>query len=185
MCWFITIGVSSAAIPVLQNHQRRRGELAIRECVNPHVVALLSPSDACFEVTHGGCSCDLYAESLHVAPHVHERARRQYEQKGWSQTKIARALEASRAAESTRAARDATSGPKRAFRELIADLARTSGTVRLLAHMYSGLVDEEVVGPGGRCRITWKQFVENGFPPDVVVEIDARLADNADGKPSE
>ena len=65
---------------------------------------------------------------------------------GWSQAKIARALGAAVQTQS-----DHTSGIRKDVAELIANLAETTGEVRLFVHHYHGsFAEERVVSKGTR-----------------------------------
>jgi hypothetical protein len=171
MCWFVTIGVTSAGAAALEELVRARGGLGVSKSSNPHLARIFDADDILFEVTHGGCSCDLYTFPRESDPVEHERARARYRRKGWSEAKIARALEASDTAKSAGVARNREIGPERAFRDAISNQVRGFGGVRIFAHMYNASQDEEQVTCIGRQRITLNAFLESGFPSDELVEI--------------
>jgi len=171
MCWFVTIGVTSAGAAALEELGRARGELGVSKSSNPHLARIFGVDDVRFEVTHGGCSCDLYTAPRERDTSEHERARARYRRKGWSEAKIARALEASETAKSAGVGRTREIGPDHAFRGAISRQVREFGSVRIFAHMYNASQGEEQVACLGRRRITLDAFLESGFPPDELVEV--------------
>lgn len=171
MCWFVTMGVTSAGAVALEELAHARDGLAVRKSSNPHIARLFSTTDVRFEVTYGGCSCDLYASPRAPDPSERERAHERYRRKGWSEAKIARALEASATAKSARIGRNCEIEPERVFRDAIGRQVREFGGVRVFAHLYNGSQDDEVVTCTARRRIRLKTFLESCFPPDELVEI--------------
>ena len=186
MCWFVTMGVTSAGAVALEELARARDGLAVRKSSNPHIARLFSANDVWFEVTHGGCSCDLYASPREPDTGEPGRAHERYRRKGWSEAKIARALEASATSKSARIGRNREIGPEGVFREAVGRQVREFGGVRLFAHLYNGSQDDEVVTCTARRRISLKTFLESGFPPDELVEIvDRSESGEAGVKPPE
>src|SRR5262245_32048356 len=140
MCWFVTMGVTSAGAAALEELGRARGELDVSKSSNPHLARIFDADDVRFEITHGGCSCDLYTAPPERDPDEHERAR--YRRKGWSEAKIARALEARETAKSAGVGLNHQIGPEFAFRDAISNQVREFGGVRIFAHMYNASQDE-------------------------------------------
>jgi hypothetical protein len=171
MCWFVTMGVTSAGAAALEELGRARGGLGISKSSNPHLARIFGANDVRFEVTHGGCSCDLYTAPRERDPGERERARARYRRKGWSETKIARALEASETAKSAGVGRNREIWPEHAFRDAISRQVREFGIVRIFAHIYNASQSVEQVACLGRRRITLNAFLESGFPPNELVEI--------------
>jgi hypothetical protein len=163
------MGVTSAGAAALEELGRAPGGLGVRKSSNPHLSRIFDADDIRFEVTHGGCSCDLYTAPRD--PGEHERALTRYRRKGWSEAKITRALEASETAKTAHVGRNREIGPERAFRDAISNQVREFGGVRIFAHMYNASQDEEQVMCMGRRRITLNAFLESGFPSDELIEI--------------
>src|SRR3954447_12403694 len=92
MCFFVTLAVPS-------QHARRIGEVfargfQTRPAANASVAAVLPAGYAARLITSGMCSCDLYARPRGAAaPDPAAHLRRKYEERGWSEAKIKRALE--------------------------------------------------------------------------------------------
>jgi hypothetical protein len=84
MCYFVYIGVPARALPALVD---AFAGLQCQKVNDPRLRALFPPGDVVTEVTAGGCSCSLYAERP-----SRSNKRAQYEAKGWSESKILRAL---------------------------------------------------------------------------------------------
>jgi hypothetical protein len=171
MCWFVTLGASPAGAAALDDLGRARGGLNVRKSSNPDVARIFGDADVTVDVTYGGCSCAFYTAVPETRPDHVERARSRYRRKGWSEAKIARALEASETAKSAAIGRNRDIGPEAAFRDAVGRQVREFGSVRVFAHLYNGAQDEEKVVSAGRQRITLNAFLESGFPPDQLVEI--------------
>src|SRR5687768_11814114 len=92
MCYLVTIGTrgSQADIEGLLGPNSR---LVVQPSRNPSLRLLFPQRDQLFQVTSGGCSCDLVMcshEPLRNEQRARLRAR--YQRKGWSPAKIGRAL---------------------------------------------------------------------------------------------
>lgn len=171
MCWFLTAAVRAEHASSLEAMGRRRGGLGVRPSVNPHVARIFPPDYALFELTHGGCSCDLFGGARELDPPDLDRRRRQYRQRGWSESKIARALAAAEESHSRSSVTDRTSGVAAMLRREIAERVDADGNILLFAHCYSGSVDEEHVVANGRTRMTTRAFLADDIPGDVLIEV--------------
>jgi hypothetical protein len=171
VCWFITVGIQEDAAAALEALGRRRGGLSVCPSRNPHVTALFPPNDATFEVTNGGCSCDLWLAPLKQAAGEREKRREQYRKKGWSEAKIERALNAAAAAHLASANAEPLAGPRATFRRAIADQVATTGSVHVFAHFYKGNQDHEHVVCTERRRIPADEFLDGDLPGDVLLEV--------------
>lgn len=168
MCYFVTLGVPALGADAVL--RALGASFDVRPSRNPSVRAAFPKNDKLFEITHGGCSCDL-VEATSPPPHDNQRQREKYRRMGWSDAKIARALDGRRSAHQRRRQADAPM-----LAPAIAGLAEASGGARLLVHMYSGDIDREVVMPLGKQSVLVHDLVAKGgaLPEDVVVDI--RLA---------
>jgi hypothetical protein len=159
VCWFVTVGVPQAARQKMESIAQAHRPLQFTSLAPSPTVAVFPVGTSCIEVTHGGCSCDLYS-----AP------RQRLERKGWSASKIKRALE-------TKATGGARTGRPResavAFKAFVAELIATLGSVDLFAHFYSGNQHEQAVGSPKAAAINLRSFVEAGFPADTVTTVRA------------
>jgi hypothetical protein len=168
VCWFITVGVDNNSTAELEAIGRERAGFGVRPSMNRHLAALFPSSDALFEVTHGQCSCDLVGRE---EVEDEEKLRRQYEKKGWSAPKIARALADRHRAREHSALHGRKSEAKRRVHELLVDQATKLGSIRVLAHLYKGDQDQEVVTLSGSERVVTGSFVLSDLAEDVLVEI--------------
>ena len=163
MCYFVFVGVDSAF--------RKRAEdlgqagVEVRDSEAPVVNALFSTRDAVVSVTRGGCSCGIQGSG--VQKFDQERERRKYEKKGWSNTKIERALAGRRRGDHPEFVR---------FRDALAELVREIGSVRIFAHWFSGDVLTEPVPRRPAKRISLDQYLaaHGAYDDDAVVEILAK-----------
>ena len=110
----------------------------------------------------------LYGHSRQTSFNADEE-RRRYRRKGWSPSKIERAIEAKRAAHE-RPPRQRELAES--FVEAIRHLASSGARVTLLAHMFSGTLDEAFETSGTE-RIPLGSFLEKGgeFPEDTLVTL--------------
>jgi hypothetical protein len=168
VCWFITVGVESKSTAALEAIGRERAGFGVRPSMNRHLATLFPSSDARFEVTHGQCSCDLVGRE---EAEDEEKLRRQYQKKGWSAPKIARALAERHRAREHSALYGRKSEAKRSFHELLVDQAIKLGSIRVLAHFYKGDQDQEAVISSGSERVVAGSFVLSDLVADVLVEI--------------
>jgi hypothetical protein len=178
MCYFVTIGVAGKDGLLVEGLGSGREGFGIGRFSNPSVVRLFPPTDVLFTITHGGCSCDIYAAPLARNTDEDEAAdRERYRRKGWSEAKISRALEAKR----SRAGRAQAHECRERFQAAISDLVRKIGHVRLLAHMYSGRIDDEEVVSHARMTIPLSEFEHQGgaFASDSIVEVVHRAGQQA------
>jgi hypothetical protein len=171
MCHLVTIGVDKSYGSSLPEFGDVREGLTVAPSRNPSVARIFPPGDLRFEITAGGCSCGLFniSASAQELSDREDAERRRYQKKGWSAAKIERALQASRVAHD----RDQRGDNARRFQEAILALLERTRSVRIFAHMYSGLFDSEPVIAKGRTSITREDYQANrgALPEDVVVEI--------------
>lgn len=144
MCFFLTI-----AVPAKQAEH-------IAETFGPDFQTFPSANAAVSEalpegyvarvLTSGMCSCNLYSRpggAAAASPEDH--IRRKYERRGWSESKIARALALAGAAKSKSHRRFA--GVRADVVERLQRLCRSGGGVALLVHWYNGDVHTERFSP--------------------------------------
>ena len=171
MCWFITVGIRKDAAAALENLEHERRGLGVRPSKNPHVAALFPATDARFEITLGHCSCELWLGPREQDAAEREKRRDQYLKNGWSEARIARALNAAAEARTASVRANRTSGPRADFRHAIAKQVEAVGSVRLLAHFYGGSQDQELVVCRERRQISIEEFLAGELPEDVVLEV--------------
>ncbi len=170
MCYFVTVGVPEARREAVEDLAKGREGFAVHVVRNRFLIEQFAPGNVLFYVTHGGCSCDLVAEPTGISDAEEEaRQRERYRRKGWSEAKIARALE-SRGEKKRHARPD---DPRPRFVDAIRQWVVSIGQVRLLAHSYSGSVDDEQLERFGQTTVTLAEFLrdEGTFPADTLVDI--------------
>jgi hypothetical protein len=174
MCWFITVGVPPQRAAELEQLGKVRAGLAVRPSTNPSLAAIFPAGDVRFELTHGGCSCDLTSRGHAPAdPESEEKLRRRYQAQGWSQAKIERAVAAAIGARTAASHRRQDSGPKVLFRDAVVDQVRRAGGIRLFAHFYRGSPEVEELVCTERRRLTEDDFLTGDLPADVLVDLTA------------
>ena len=167
MCWFVALGVPQDAAAQLDLLADDTLEFGLSRAANPRLRALFPSTDVLFWVTHGGCSCDLWIDERARHSETLDRTRREYEKKGWSKAKIARALASTQQVQSARVL-DSTEAH---FRQWNVEFVERFGAVRLFAHLYRGSQDEEQVDVIERRRLDTAEFLTASLPADVTVEI--------------
>jgi hypothetical protein len=163
MCYFVFIGVPARYHGLLVEHFT-----AVRFDVHPTsnltVHRIFPEADAIFTVCHGGCSCDIYARRDPALAHAAMRAK--YENKGWSKSKIEKALRSRRPLDKPQA---------EAFRDSFASLVKAAGSARLFAHSFAGDVETEEVLTDKRTGLTLATYLEHGGAYHVDVLHDIRF----------
>ena len=153
MCFFLTIAVPEAHAERMQEtFGGVGGGFELRAMTNVSVLSALPSRFAARFLTLGGCSCDLYARpraSHETDADAEAHLRRKYAKRGWSEAKIARAIEQTSA---TAGARTATSGLREDVIELLLALCDAAGSVAVFVHWYSGDVNDERIGPATAVR---------------------------------
>jgi hypothetical protein len=169
MCQLVTIGVPKLLGSAFTEFGGPRDGLAVTPARNPHLASIFPTSDARFNVTIGGCSCDLVGRDHSLQAGYVSTRRQRYEKLGWSRAKIDRALQASTAAHG----RDQASPRARQFREGVLALLDRTPSIRLFVHMYSGDFDTEVVNSRGATRLARGEYeaAHGAIAEDTLVEV--------------
>jgi hypothetical protein len=170
VCWFLTIAVPDAHLRELESSFAACRVLQFTRLSSSPTAAAFSAGFLCVAVTHGGCSCDLYSAppDPEKAENDLKRQRHRLVMKGWSSSKIERALN-DKAESAGRPGR--TNEAAEAFNSLVAELVVKLGEIHLFAHTYTGRMHEESVGVPKPSSVTLQQFLESGFPPDTIVSV--------------
>jgi hypothetical protein len=168
MCHIMSVGVPARDREAIEALGRGRDGLAVDPATNRSLLRLFPSGDAVFFLTQGGCSCSLYGEPTETTTAEDEAAdRARYRRKGWSDAKIARAIEAkARPHKKPRENRQKVC-------DAISQIVQRLGRVRLFAHWYDGRVDTEEFEPVERRTIPLAEFrrQDGAFPVDKIVEI--------------
>jgi hypothetical protein len=168
MCWLITIGVPAQGVVHVRDYHSTRGGIAVTEHSNPPVGILFPPGDHLFDLTRGGCSCGIGLPEPRAPSRNRDRLLRRYRREGWSEAKIARALDASTRATDPSKHHASSTEPLRAVRDLVKLLVRQVGDVRFFAY------DEAVATPFKNENSSISISAFNGverFPPHVLFDI--------------
>lgn len=166
MCTYIAVAVAGYRGDARQPFKDR--DLAAENLTGAFAAKL--PAGTHLSITDGHCACSVYPRRPAAnSTRDPDDERRRYQRKGWSQAKIDRAIESRRAA---RAQPSSQPDLAKCFVEAISHLAANGARVTLLAHSFSGGLDEafEVAGVE---RIRIGTFLEKSgeFPEDTLVTI--------------
>jgi hypothetical protein len=123
---------------------------------NPTCVQMDTPG--VLEVSAAGCACELYIPSQRYLGEDTFLMRARYRRKGWTDTRIERAVKARCEAAEKRAARDAD---RNKFPSAIEELVESGAEVSLLAHYFRGSFDEPFPVHGRR-KLMIAEFMSNG-----------------------
>ena len=168
MCWFVTVAVSAAHRAVIERASHARHDLVFAWPVSTPTADAFPLGSCCVEVTHGWCSCDLYSAPRASSDEELERERARLTRKGWSQSKVERALQ-SKAESAARPTKSRTS--RAAFHDFLAAVTREAGEAVVFAHFYSGNQHTEAIGSPPAAFISLPALAEDGFPPDTIVTV--------------
>lgn len=152
MCHFLTISVLGSSVPVVPDKFKKQFSFDLHS--NPSITSLMAPNWISFTATLGGCSCGFYLTEDGSEDRL-EKLRKKFDKKGWSENKIARALELNKA----------ESFPKPGLRsdvvDLLNELIESFGEVMVSLHFYSGAVEEEVFDLEDVGRVPFEIFKNN------------------------
>jgi Tat protein secretion system quality control protein TatD with DNase activity len=152
MCHFLTIAVPGKSVQEVPKEFRRTIHFA--EHTNPSVTCHTPSVWTSFTAISEGCSCNLYRSASSTSEDK-SKLEKKYRKKGWSASKIQRALES----------HEFSPTPSAGLRDdvvsLVAVLAKTFGEIRLSLHWYSGDVEtEEFTLKDGGC-ISLQKFLDD------------------------
>jgi hypothetical protein len=138
MCYFLTIAVPSKHADEIDRVFATKFQT--QPTTNPSLLKLFAKNYAARLITQGGCFCDLYTQprSATIIDPA-DRLRQKYKARGWSEAKIARAIEQVQ----LNAAASATAGLRSDVVERLQMLCQSAGGFALLVHWYVGDVESE------------------------------------------
>ncbi len=169
MCYLVTIGIREerAQLDALLGVDF---PLAVRPSKNPSLRSAFPRADHLFEVSDGFCACDLVIQDKPRSDEDQRaRLRAQYERKGWSKAKIARAVADWHAAHNRQ--REKSSEPARNLIKLLQTLATRLGGVRVVVHFYSGRFDTEEIPLVGRTRVPLERLEIGMLVKDTLMDV--------------
>lgn len=162
MCVFIAVSIAGyRGDPALPFRERR----LVAEPLSAEFGAPLPADGSTLSVSDGHCACSLYVGGAAQPGFDVDAERRRYQRKGWSQSKIDRAIDAKRAAHERPARENELA---KAFVAAIEDVVTGGARVRLLASDYDSSF--HVSGYG---QLALGEFVSSGgmFPQNTLVTI--------------
>jgi hypothetical protein len=175
VCYFLMIGVHADGAVLIDGEReprRRDRRLTIAPALNPSLAGIFPRDDQLFWITNGMCSCDLYPRGG-ISKHTNlDRERNKYRAKGWSESKIDRALRAKLAVHPmvARGQRDDT--PLELLYDLLINLSTCDGGVRIFTRMYKGDPNEEKVVGHTRMPVNLADLVNGrNFPKDTLIDV--------------
>jgi hypothetical protein len=154
MCYFLTIGIPGSIGP--ETVKVFPADMAVWQCENKNIMAHLPPECHGYVVTTGICSCDIYHWANGDLQEEIEKLQEKYRKKGWSKSKIDRAVEGATGTRKTK-----SSGLRADAREAI------------FVHFYSGdqTTEDVTICPGP--TVTAEDFgsLEYLLAPDTLVKV--------------
>lgn len=151
MCYYVFVSVPDHKRTTVE--QLEVAGLSVWAADNPSLNDVFPPGHTVFEITSGGCSCDLYEER--DVGESEDKLRSRYQRKGWSCAKIERTLESKR--------RSGGLGGKpiyRTFQKVIRELVLSAGEVGLFAHWFGGDLHEGKLVARDECRCNLTDYEE-------------------------
>jgi hypothetical protein len=143
-------------------------------CENPSVLGAFPIGIAAFEVTSGGCACNMVVAASRgdaASERGVLRARYRAKHPRWSEAKITRAVEAARLPSDPSRRRGDKSDT---FRDVVVELVSRLGVVHVFWHEYSGHPSTEEIAVCPNERLPLAAYVEAGgaLPSDTIVAIE-------------
>ena len=166
------MSVSPAQASLVESIAKNYPEVDVRLSHETTAAALCPSGSAVYLITHGGCSCDLCFEPPKPGPADTERQRAKLKTRGWSHSKIERAISESSTASGRNASLRAEpyQSVLSAFHALVSDIAATS-PLTLFRHMYHGAIATEQLPSAPTSSVSAAKFSAAGFPPDTLVSV--------------
>ncbi|NUP14197.1 MAG: hypothetical protein HOW73_49820 [Polyangiaceae bacterium] len=163
MCHFVFVGVPEKRRHVLERELTAAG-LRVDAVRNPWILAAFPPTDSVAVVTLGGCSCGIYGSPDAAFNEAAERQK--LRKKKWSERKIDRAVLGKRRPDGPLLVR---------FRSAFTQIVRQCSGARLLAHFFSGSVDDEELPIRGQNTLSLAQFLaqDGRYQANVVQHVTA------------
>ena len=155
MCYFLTIAIPKLG-DLASDPKMPRG-LALLPYENSSIKKHLDPGMRMYALVSGGCSCDLYSDPAKKCPDIDPNYQKRiaaYKKKGWSKSKIERAISSSRIASSHNSSGSSVAGGLRSdIPAILSSLAKTYGNLMFLVHWYNGAVDTAKITVGAKHHI--------------------------------
>lgn len=154
MCYFVTVGVPEDKAAYLEEAFSRG--LAASPATNASITRHLPDHYRTYVITRGMCSCDLFGGSLprpDDGSHA-RKLRRKYERRGWSETKIERAL----AQAASKPPAETFVGLRPDLCALLAAVAEKVGELAVVVHWYDGEIETEKFGVRKGQTVTPESF---------------------------
>jgi len=140
MCYFLTVSIPDQTVPQIPEQQKR--SIHFYPQVNKSISKHLPENWTSFVVTSGGCSCDLY-QAAKALNKDNKNLIKRYRKKGWSETKIERALRSKKESIAHKESIAPSEGLRDDILGLVINLTNTFGKIRLSLHFYSGNIETE------------------------------------------
>lgn len=154
MCYFLNVAIKRDEAHLLKEKLGRGIHVELIE--NSSIRRHLGDEVELMVLTDGGCSCSLYtpvnSSPQHVTHAKTEKLRKRYSRKGWSEAKIARAIQDAVHEE------DEVIGLKADLREKLCTFVDEAGELTLLVHWYDNPVDQEQIEIVNKKTATRTQF---------------------------
>jgi hypothetical protein len=164
MCYFITVGTNEPGAEVLR--RRLSDTFGASPTSNVSILKLLPPNERTFNLG-GMCSCHLFSKA-HAEPLDTHKLRSKYKTRGWSESKIERAISGKLSAQ-----RESFKGLRPDLREQLCHIVSELGRLSVVVHFYSDDVESEVVRIARKVVVDCARLMkdEEAVAEDTLVEI--------------
>jgi hypothetical protein len=162
MCYFLTIAVPAKHSDAARNMIPRGFDFI--QTANSSIKSVLPSDYETFVLVSGGCSCGLFGQ-VTVQEHQSnaDRLRNKGAKKGWSSTKIDRAIEQTNSAHWRRP--PVLVGFRDDVVDILAKIAGNVGSFAIMVHFYQGDIDNEQISIGSSQRTVATRL--RSIAPDV------------------
>lgn len=163
MCYYLTISFSKNFEDLVKSSFTEK--VLLRENDNAFFKQNFGSNFVSLDITDGHCSCSIYQILLADNSEVNsQKLLQKYRRKGWSETKIQRAIDSSNQTQ-----------PKDLIdlRRILANIVEQVGSIWILAHQYEGLIESEKLDGLNHRELKIAELLDNKteVPEDAIVKI--------------
>lgn len=160
MCYLIIIAIPAKMSFTINQFSQSHLEKNMRlvPTLNNSITQFFQKNTTAFDLVRGTCSCDLYTRA---GTGQTEKLRRKYQNKGWSEAKIQRALADKNMPNPSHLRDDVVS--------FLQSLLNASGRISLFIHWYNGAFDTEPINIKAQHDEQSSDALANSIPEEVIV----------------
>jgi len=163
MCYYLTLSFKKDFEDLVKSGFTEK--ILLRENKNAFFNEMFGRDFVSLDITDGHCSCSIYQILMaDNSENETQQLQKKYRKKGWSESKIERAIADNQQTKN----KDLIN-----LREILANIAKQTGSLWLFAHQYSGLIANEHLENINHQELKIAELLDNKIevPEDVIVKI--------------